>query len=112
MVSGSLLDLTVNLSLGGGGGGRLLLLLLLLPPSDCPAPARPLKFQPPTDQILVIKSADQLTLVELTVLAFVAPFEVSAPLIIGRGPSCRKRYLSPFVLLGSLNPAFTDCLSL
>lgn len=65
---------------------------LLLPPSDCPSDssnqgcARPLKLQPPTDQILVIKSTDQLTVVELTVCAFMAPFEVNATLIIGRGP--------------------------
>lgn len=102
MVSGNLWDLTVNLSPGGVASSSSSL------PFDCPAHARPLKFQPPTDQILVIKSVDQLTLVELTVLAFVAPFEVSAPLIIGRGPSCRKRYLSPFVLSGSLNqPSLT-----
>lgn len=39
--------------------------------------------------MLVIKSADQLTVVELTVFAFMAPFEVNATLIIGQGPVCR-----------------------
>lgn len=68
---------------------------LLPPASDCPSDssdrgcAQPLKLQQPTDQILVIKSTDQLTVVELTAFAFMAPFEVNATLIIGQGPVCR-----------------------
>lgn len=85
VISGNIWECTVNLSLGGH---------LLLPLSDCPDSsnqgcAQPLKLQPPTDQILVIKSTAQLTVVELTVFAFMAPFEVNATLIIGRGPVCR-----------------------
>lgn len=68
---------------------------LLPSPSDCPSDsfnqgcAQPLKLQPPSDQILVIKSTDQLTAVELTVFSFMAPFEVNATLIIGQAPVSR-----------------------
>lgn len=68
---------------------------LLPPPSDCPSDssnqgcAQTLKLQPPTDHILAIISTDQLTVVELTIFAFMAPFEVNATLIIGQGPVCR-----------------------
>ena len=67
----------------------------LLPQWDCPSGsfnygfAQPLKLQPLTDQILVINSSDQLTVVELTLLSLMAPFEVYATVIIGQGPVCR-----------------------
>lgn len=82
VISGNIWECTVNLSLGVTSSFLHGIVLLT-------APSRPLKLQPATDQILVIKSADQLTVVELTVFAFMAPFEVNATLIIGQGPVCR-----------------------
>ncbi|KAF3692966.1 Mitochondrial intermediate peptidase [Channa argus] len=77
---------------------------------DCPSDssnqgcAKPLKLQPPTDQILVIRSTVQLIGVELTIFVFMVPFEVTATLIIDQ----RRPTFEDFVnaLVSELNPNF------
>lgn len=60
---------------------------------------QPLKLQSPTDQIFVIRSAVQLTVVKLTIFAFMGPFELSATLIIGQVPVSRIVIRAIFILL-------------
>lgn len=62
------------------------------PPAPLPQEGRPLKLQPSTDHVLVIKSTVLFycpNSLVLTVFSLIASFQVNVTLIIGQAPVCR-----------------------